>query len=77
LKEPGIRRRGNIFSGQESAVLRFTDLLTTYGGNVQPSDLDDLADHLDQEQIIELVITIATASWTSVMNDGLHTPIPD
>jgi alkylhydroperoxidase family enzyme len=39
-------------------------------------DLDALGAHLDEEQIIELVIAIATANWTNRVNDGLRTPLP-
>lgn len=31
--------------------------------------------HLNQDQIIELVATIATANWTNRINDGLRTPV--
>ncbi len=27
-------------------------------------------------QIVELVLTIATANWTNRVNDGLRTPMP-
>jgi alkylhydroperoxidase family enzyme len=64
-----------VFSAKEQAILRFTDLLTSYPGNVDEEDLDVLGQHLDAEQIIELVATIATANWTNRINDGLRTPI--
>jgi len=75
LKEPGGRRHGDVFSADEQAILRFTDLLTSYPGNVDDEDLEVLGGHLDAEQIIELVATIATANWTNRINDGLRTPI--
>ena len=56
-------------------MLRFTELLTSRPGNIDQSDLDDLARHLSEEQIIELVIVIATANWTNRVNDGLRTPV--
>lgn len=57
-------------------MLRFTDLLTTHPGNINDADLDALGEHLDQEQIIELVFAVATASWTNRVTDGLRTPMP-
>lgn len=57
-------------------MLRFTDLLTTRPGSVNDSDLDDLGEHLDEEQVIELVFAVATANWTNRVNDGLRTPLP-
>ena len=72
LKEPGGRRRREVFSDQEQAILRFTDLLTSYPGNVDQADLDALAEHLSPEQVMELVLTIATANWSNRLNDGLR-----
>ena len=74
LKEPHGRRRPDLFSPVELAVLRFTDLLTTRPGNVDAADLEALAAHLDTAQVVELVATIATANWTNRINEGLLTP---
>lgn len=76
LKEPGHERRDDLFTAEERAVLRFADLLRSYPGNTTPEDLDALAAFLSEEQIIELVLTVATASWTNLVNDGLQTPVP-
>jgi alkylhydroperoxidase family enzyme len=65
-----------VFSVEERAVLRFADLLNSRPGNVEQLDLDRLGEHLTEEQIVELVITIATANWTNRVNDGLQTPLP-
>jgi hypothetical protein len=54
-------------------VLRFTELLTSRPGNIDQVDLDELGRHLSQEQIVELVLVIATANWTNRVNDGLRT----
>jgi hypothetical protein len=40
--------------------LRYTDLLCSYPGNIEHSDLDALGEHFNQEQVIELALTIAT-----------------
>ena len=64
-----------MFSVEERAILRFTDLLTSYPGNVDDVDLDALGGHFGTEQVVELVATIATANWTNRINDGLRTPI--
>jgi alkylhydroperoxidase family enzyme len=57
-------------------LLRFTDLLTSHPGNIDDVDVDALAAHFDEDQIVELVLTIATANWTNRVNDGLRTPMP-
>ena len=56
-------------------MLRYTDLLTTYPGNMEPADLDALGQHFSQEQIVELVLAIAMANWTNRVNDGLQVPL--
>ena len=42
---------------------------------MDPGDLDALAAHFTQEQIIELVLIVATANLTNRINDGLQTPL--
>lgn len=75
LKEPGGREREDLFSAEERAVLRFTELLCSHPGNIDPSDLDALGQHFNEDQIVELVFAIATANWTNRVNDGLQTPL--
>lgn len=75
LKEPGHQRCDSVFTAEEQALLRFTDLLRSYPGNITPGDLDALAPYFNEEQIIELVLAVATASWTTLFNDGLQTPL--
>jgi alkylhydroperoxidase family enzyme len=75
LKEPGGRRNTDLFNAEERAVLHFTDLLTSYPGNIDQADLDALAEQFNQEQVVELTMAIATANWTNRMNDGLQVPL--
>ena len=56
-------------------MLRFTDLLTSRPGNIDQSDVDALSELLSADQIVELVLIIATANWTNRVNDGLQTPL--
>ena len=56
-------------------MLRYTDLLTSYPGNVDQADLDALAEHFNQDQLVELAMVIATANWTNRVNDALQVPM--
>ena len=56
-------------------MLRFATLLTAHPGSVQRRDLDDLDAYFSEEEVVELVATIATANWTNRFNDGLQTPL--
>jgi alkylhydroperoxidase family enzyme len=75
LKEPGGTLRMEVFDDIERAVLRYADLLTTRPANVTQADLDELGRHLTEEQVIELVLAVATANWTNRVNEGLRTPL--
>jgi alkylhydroperoxidase family enzyme len=55
--------------------LRYTDLLTTRPENIEASDLEALTAFFNEEQIIELALTVATANWTTRINEGLQTPL--
>jgi alkylhydroperoxidase family enzyme len=56
-------------------VLRFATLLTAHPGSIEQRDLDDLDPYLSEEEVVELVVVIATANWTNRFNDGLGTPL--
>ena len=75
LKEPGGKAHAGLFSPQEQAVLRYTDLLTTRPENIEAADLEALSAQFSEEQIIELAMVIATANWTTRINDGLQVPM--
>ena len=53
-------------------MLRFATLLTAHPGSVEPRDLDA---SFSEEEVVELVVVIATANWTNRFNDGLQTPL--
>jgi alkylhydroperoxidase family enzyme len=55
--------------------LRYTDLLTTRPENIEVADLEALSAQFSEEQIIELAMVIATANWTTRINDGLQVPM--
>jgi alkylhydroperoxidase family enzyme len=55
--------------------LRYTDLLTTRPENIEQDDLEALSAQFSEEQIIELALVIATANWTTRINDGLQVPM--
>jgi alkylhydroperoxidase family enzyme len=56
-------------------VLRYTDLLTSRPANVDQSDVEALAAHFSDEEIVELVLVVATAAFTNRINDGVRTPL--
>ena len=55
--------------------MRYTDLLTSRPENIEQGDLDALSTQFSEEQIIELALVVATANWTTRINDGLRVPL--
>ncbi len=74
MKDPGGDKR-DVFTEQERAALRFTRRVTAHPGGIQQADLDEIGKHFNAEQIVELVLIIATANLTNRVNDALRTPI--
>ena len=74
LKEPGGKTESGLFTPEEQAILRYTDLLTTRPENIDAADLEALSAQFSEEQIIELALAFATANWTTRVNDGLQVP---
>ena len=72
LKEPGGKTQSGLFILEEQAILRYTDLLTTRPENIETADLEALSAQFGEEQIIELAMVIATANWTTRINEGLQ-----
>jgi alkylhydroperoxidase family enzyme len=56
-------------------VLRYADLLTSRPSNVDRADIEALAAHFSEEQVVELVLAVATANLTNRINDGFRTPL--
>jgi uncharacterized peroxidase-related enzyme len=76
LKEPGGRRRDDLFDAAERALLRYVDLLTSYPSTMDVQDLAALEEHFSPEQILEIAATVAMANWTNRINEGLRIPAP-
>jgi alkylhydroperoxidase family enzyme len=74
LKEPG-GKQWEVWTAAERAVLDFTDVLTGYPAGINEADLGSLSEHFSETQIVELVLTIATANFTNRFNEGAKTPV--
>jgi alkylhydroperoxidase family enzyme len=74
LKDPGGERR-DVFTEEERAAVRYARLATEHASCIRQQDLDELAEHFNAEQIVELVLTVGTANLTNRFNDGLRVPI--
>ena len=64
-----------MFSADQQAAIHFAEKLTGYPGGIDEQDLEVLGKHFDKEQIVELVVTVATANFTNRINEGLKVPV--
>ena len=67
--------KSSVFKPDQQVAIHFAEKLTGYPGGIDEQDVDALGKHFDQEQIVELVATIATANFTNRINEGLKTPV--
>lgn len=56
-------------------MIEFTERLTGYPAGITQHDLDELGKHFNEKQIVELVLTIATANLTNRVNEGAQVPV--
>jgi alkylhydroperoxidase family enzyme len=52
-------------------VIHFADQVARAAATVEDSDLAAMRKHFSEEQIVELVLTIAVANFTNRVNDAL------
>ena len=67
--------KASVCKPDQQAAIHFAEKLTGYPGGVDEQDIDALGKQFDQEQIVELVATIATANFTNRINEGVKTPV--
>jgi uncharacterized peroxidase-related enzyme len=63
--------RSNLFNEQEKAVIHFADQVTRAATTVRDADLAAMRKYFSEEQIVELVLVVATANFTNRVNDAL------
>lgn len=52
-------------------MIHFADRVTRAAATIRDEDIDRLRKWFSQEQIVELVLTIAVANFTNRVNDSL------
>jgi alkylhydroperoxidase family enzyme len=63
--------RSNLFNEKDKAVIHFADQVARAAATIKEADLQAIRKHLSEEQIVELVLTVAVASFTNRVNDAL------
>ena len=67
--------RSPAFDAKEKAVLLYSERVTRGAAGIRPSALNELKQHFNEDQIVELTLVISMANFTNRFNDALlNTP---
>jgi uncharacterized peroxidase-related enzyme len=67
--------RSPAFDAKEKAVLLYAERVTRGASGIRPNALDELKQHFNEDQIVELTLAISMANFTNRFNDALlNTP---
>jgi uncharacterized peroxidase-related enzyme len=68
-------QRSSAFNAQEKAVVLFAERVTRGASAIRPEALDELKKYFNDDQIVELTLTVCMANFTNRFNDTmLNTP---
>jgi len=68
--------RSSAFDAKEKAVLLYAERVTRGASGIRPNALNELKQHFNEDQIVELTLAIAVANFTNRFNDALLN-VPD
>lgn len=67
--------RNPAFDAKEKAVLLYAERVTRGAAGIRPSESNELKQHFNEDQIVELTLVISMANFTNRFNDAvLNTP---
>ena len=64
--------RSQAFDDKEKAVLLFAERVTRGASAMRPRALEDLKQYFDDDQIVELTLTVCVANFTNRFNDTFN-----
>jgi len=76
LKALAFYQRSQAFDTKEKAVLLYAERVTRGASALRSSALQELKQHFNDDQIVELTLTISMANFTNRFNDALQV-VPD
>ena len=65
-------QRSQAFDDKEKAVLLYAERVTRGASAIRPPALQDLKQYFNDDQIVELTLTICIASFTNRFNDAMN-----
>ena len=76
LKNLAFYQRSQAFDAKEKAVLLYAERVTRGASALRANALQELKQYFNDDQIVELTLTIAMANFTNRFNDALQV-VPD
>jgi uncharacterized peroxidase-related enzyme len=73
IKALAFFQRSQSFNAQEKAVVLYAERVTRGASAIRPAALQELKQYFNDDQIVELTLTIAIANFTNRFNDALQT----
>jgi uncharacterized peroxidase-related enzyme len=71
LKNLAFYQRSDAFDAQEKAVLLYAERVTRGASAMRPPALQELKQYFNDDQIVELTLTICIANFTNRFNDAM------
>jgi len=76
LKALAFFQRSQAFDAKEKAVMLYAERVTRGASAVRATALEELKQYFNDDQIVELTLTISIANFTNRFNDALNV-VPD
>jgi uncharacterized peroxidase-related enzyme len=76
IKNLAFFQRSQAFDAKEKAVLLYAERMTRGASAIRPAALQELKQYFNDDQIVELTLTICIANFTNRFNDAMLCP-PD
>ena len=71
LKNLAFYQRSQAFDAKEKAVLLYAERVTRGASAIRPPALEELKQYFNDDQIVELTLTICIANFTNRFNDAM------
>jgi len=76
IKNLAFYQRSEAFDAKEKAVLLYAERVTRGASAIRPQAIQELKQYFNDDQIVELTLTVCIANFTNRFNDAMNC-IPD
>jgi AhpD family alkylhydroperoxidase len=72
IKALAFAQRSQAFDAKEKAVLLYAERMTRGASALRPQELQELKQYFNDDQIVELTLTVCVANFTNRFNDAMN-----